>query len=397
MSVRGFGAIRSNATPNTGGGGVTGANNGLDLDGANVVLGQDLGEAGDPAALLSDRQIPMAGFRLLINDGLNDFIDLDPVGQTAIIGASANNFLQMQTGINETLQYFQTAGLRAINLDFNSQFYGIGDIDFSSSGIQLDMDGSIPSFVMQSGTGGRALEFDQSTGTFLIGDIDGIANTTLIELSDAAQVFAVSTGGASSQFLALDMAAGLFRIGDIDGTAQQTFLAIDDPTTSLVFSSGGNSGLDLNIAAGIFQMGDLSGVSNSSVLDITDSQERLIFTTATNNYLTVDGINDLYFIGDINNLLGGMSLTLDGGAGLARLMIGGTDYMLLDVNNQRFGDVGIAGNGCVIDVNDPAGTIGFANAANNVNILINGNSGFNGTVTPVTTITVEGGIVTNVA
>lgn len=35
------------------------ANNGLDIDGGNVVFGQEVGEAGDPAKLLSNRELPL--------------------------------------------------------------------------------------------------------------------------------------------------------------------------------------------------------------------------------------------------------------------------------------------------------------------------------------------------
>lgn len=49
---------------------VKGARNGLSLDSAsNVVLGQDIGAAGNPAILLSDREVPMAGFYLNLFDG----------------------------------------------------------------------------------------------------------------------------------------------------------------------------------------------------------------------------------------------------------------------------------------------------------------------------------------
>jgi len=40
------------------------ANNWLDVDAGKVVLGQDVGEAGDPAKLLSNREIPMDGKKL---------------------------------------------------------------------------------------------------------------------------------------------------------------------------------------------------------------------------------------------------------------------------------------------------------------------------------------------
>ncbi len=50
---------------------VAGARNGLSVDTDSfIVLGQDLGETGNPAKLLSDRQIPFDGFSLEYNDVL---------------------------------------------------------------------------------------------------------------------------------------------------------------------------------------------------------------------------------------------------------------------------------------------------------------------------------------
>lgn len=49
--------------------GAPGANNGLSLstiDPTKIVLGQDVAQAGDPAALLSDREVPQAGFALTL-------------------------------------------------------------------------------------------------------------------------------------------------------------------------------------------------------------------------------------------------------------------------------------------------------------------------------------------
>lgn len=60
------------------GGGVVGAANGLSLDALNrAVLGQNVGAVGNPAALLSDREIPLLSFllRLLGNAGSNAFIN----------------------------------------------------------------------------------------------------------------------------------------------------------------------------------------------------------------------------------------------------------------------------------------------------------------------------------
>lgn len=53
----------------TGGGGgtLTDATNGVSLSGTNVVLGQNIGQVGNPATLLSDREIPLNGNDLVIN------------------------------------------------------------------------------------------------------------------------------------------------------------------------------------------------------------------------------------------------------------------------------------------------------------------------------------------
>ena len=48
------------------------ANNGLDLDGANVVLWQDVWEAWDPAKLLNDREIPMDGKHITLKASNGD-------------------------------------------------------------------------------------------------------------------------------------------------------------------------------------------------------------------------------------------------------------------------------------------------------------------------------------
>lgn len=66
--------------------GVPGGNNGLSistLDPMKLVLGQDVGQAGNPAALLSNREIPTAGFNLYMSGtgrlgiGINPSFPLD--------------------------------------------------------------------------------------------------------------------------------------------------------------------------------------------------------------------------------------------------------------------------------------------------------------------------------
>src|ERR1700693_1537927 len=49
---------------------ITSANNGLSVDpvSGKIVLGQDIGQAGDPAQLLNAREIPMKGFPFSFTD-----------------------------------------------------------------------------------------------------------------------------------------------------------------------------------------------------------------------------------------------------------------------------------------------------------------------------------------
>jgi hypothetical protein len=71
--AEGQGNITYGSRINAGGGGgivVTGARNGLSVDPEGyIILGQSIGAGGNPAALLSDEEIPMAGFYLNLFDG----------------------------------------------------------------------------------------------------------------------------------------------------------------------------------------------------------------------------------------------------------------------------------------------------------------------------------------
>lgn len=86
-----------------GGGGVSGANNGLSLLGGNVVLGNDLSFApGGSAQLTNDRSIDMNGFQLLLVDG------------TASPNVTIARILPSQIGLNDNttsdLQSLLSAG-----------------------------------------------------------------------------------------------------------------------------------------------------------------------------------------------------------------------------------------------------------------------------------------------
>jgi hypothetical protein len=105
MSV-GQGNISFSEPPGSGGGGggtVTAANNGLSLNGTTVVLGNDVGQSGDPAQFLSERQINMQGVGLqFLSGGLNTaFLRIGGEAASGILqlfkGATGQEPLQLKT------------------------------------------------------------------------------------------------------------------------------------------------------------------------------------------------------------------------------------------------------------------------------------------------------------
>jgi hypothetical protein len=83
-------------TPSAAAGTLSGANNGLEIstiDATKIVLGQDVGEAGSPAALISNREIPLAGFDLNVLTQANSNVTFSP-GGTAVIFDPTNTGVQ---------------------------------------------------------------------------------------------------------------------------------------------------------------------------------------------------------------------------------------------------------------------------------------------------------------
>lgn len=88
-----------------GGGTVTGANNGTTLSGANIQLGQTLGEAGDPAVLLHSTEIPLNNLKFIFRNGAfgaspDNAVKIDytagvPVTADGILNIRAQNFSEV--------------------------------------------------------------------------------------------------------------------------------------------------------------------------------------------------------------------------------------------------------------------------------------------------------------
>jgi hypothetical protein len=130
----GQGSITFSEPPGAGGGGGSGtvnaANNGLSLSSSTtVVLGQDVGAVGDPAALLSERVIPLAGYGIKFEEpGLDTgYLSIDTNGTIALLnmykGTTGLQLLEITTiqgaapGVNPYGNFFWTLDESFMNAD----------------------------------------------------------------------------------------------------------------------------------------------------------------------------------------------------------------------------------------------------------------------------------------
>lgn len=258
------------------------ADNGLSVDpvSGKIVLGNDVGLF--TAILLSDRELPMAGFKWSWLNGTNRQFVVDPLLDQFILG-----------------DYDNASNGMALLIDDGTQAINIGAL---------------------------------STGNFtqiLIDDGSGMVINTAGTLFGHKDV-------SSNRYLVSDPVNGLYQFGDIDGAGNRTLLSVDD----------GNFVVDLgSVAGGNFYEMD---VSTGEVVIFGGGALQVRFSPVT--------ASGVWEIGDLGGLANGTRIIFD----------------------------------------DATGIFSFANTTNTSGITINGMAGFTGTVTPVTSITVEAGIVTNV-
>lgn len=233
---------------------------------------------------------------------------------------------------------------------------------------------------------------------------------------------------AGNRLFEIDQANGLYRLGDIDGNNNRSFFFADDSpgavtigmTTNPVLNSDsfaidglnhitastmqGGRRLLLDLLNDVYSMGDIDSVGNNvfSKLDNINQTAEISFGTG-NAFLFLDLPNDTFWLGDIPGISSNTYFYLDG-TGDAEIVESGNSVLELGTFRKvyRFGDLSGSNNGIFFKLDDTAGVALLDNLAHNVTLQIagstqiNGVPGFTGTVTPVNSITVDGGIVTNV-
>lgn len=234
------------------------ANNGLSVDPitGKIVLGND--QPGVSATLLSNREIPLAGFNISFsNIGGNTFADVRGSGIFRVHDAA----FDQDTAINKgSIQITDNIG------------------------------------------GGAAIQLISTAGQILARKV---GNTQVFSIDDGA--------GSPLRLLHLDFNNSLAALGDFNGVNSGTYLLNDDGNRRLQWfvkvAGVGKTFLDLNEAADGYRMGDIGNVLGGQKLTMASGQ--FVFQKLSKSFLELDTVLGTYKIGDINSLLNGTQVFID--------------------------------------------------------------------------------------
>jgi len=174
--------------------GVTGAFNGLSLSGTDVILG---------GPMTIDTIIDLATFNLTFSDPFFNFLQLDANSGQIFIGD----------------------GTSQIHLFSGGSEIQIGD--YSSGGVVMIVDNSVPVFKVSTNNGMQNyFEILPSSGLYSIGDLSTTGNGSGFLIADANQQFAMEVN--TERLFFIDKMNGIYQLGDIIGSNNGNQLAIDD-------------------------------------------------------------------------------------------------------------------------------------------------------------------------
>lgn len=339
------------------------AENGLSVDPVTgrIVLGNDLGGMG--AELLSDREIEMDNFLFRLVNG----------------GAAAAQFL----------------------VEPGNGLYALGDLGPANNGSQIVIDDIAQNVILATNIGGIPgqpfLAGNGNSRIFQFGDTNSAANGLQLQLNDIANTVRLENLAE----LMLFFGPSVYSMGNVSDTLNGSKISIDDLNESFVFASLAK--LRTMVLEGFSdsqRIGDIDGVSSGLILNLESVNARARIQTTLGAMLDfIENVGgNLYEIGDVDGTAGLTKISLDDANKIAAIN-GGGQMLYLDNSllQYQLGDIGTVGAGTKLFIDDTTGEFRFDNTASDVSFVINGVPGFTGTVAVPTTITVDGGIVTNVA
>jgi len=268
--------------------------------------------------------------------------------------------------------------------------------------------GNVPPFVLTAANNG--LSVDPITGRIVLGQSVGaigdparllnnreiplkgftltnLGNSIIEQIDDTLQLYQV-TDPFFNPAIFLDFFNQDYALGDFFGGGNSTYVEADDANQRVDISAT-NRFRTLSGPAGVHKF----IVNNGGAGDF------IFQGTGNKKYLFTDPANNLYQYGDINAKNNSTFLEMRDSLKRINFFIGaGKSVFNFDQINGSYsmGDLGAVGNSMRLQIDDVNGIIDVLNAANTAKFVINGVNGFTGIVTPVTSITVNGGIVTNV-
>lgn len=197
---------------------VTTANNGVSLNGTTVVLGQNVGAVGNPAGLLSIRQIPVAGRAIRLTDTITSATDqMTFIASQLTIQASSATTGRPGITLTDTNANFsfrrETAGpgqYHDVTSGGTSQieiiYHDNGAIQFTNQGGQYQFSDTTlgDSFVSINGGSAIAIQSDLANdGTSAqLSFVDGMSGQSFALTLDATNVITslIADGGLAIQF-----------------------------------------------------------------------------------------------------------------------------------------------------------------------------------------------------
>ncbi len=259
-----------------GGGTLTDANNGLSLNGTNVVLGQDLTQLGDPAFFSSHRELPTNSFNLYVSGGgsliLNSLLDTGEIFQLtgqARLNLSANSTILTSSG-NAALT--ATGNAPAGNYRFAIQnMSATGDTSLflnndNGESLQLFLQGTGNSgYGLIRYTGTNAFRFNtQNTATsFLWGTNTYPLFDTIMSLSGTGQLALSASAPVASAKLQVDSTTQGVLFPRMTTTQRDAILT---PATGLmIYNTTTNKANVYNGTAWVtFDLGDVVGPASAT-------------------------------------------------------------------------------------------------------------------------------------
>lgn len=380
------------------------ADNGLSVDTitGRIVLGDDSPSGpGDPGIFLSNRSLNLGGFNLDVSDNSNPFLTIDPANGLVTLADSTGVY----GGGALTFDYTNKAAVlradngnaMALTLDAINLQAELGDLAGSGFGTRFRINDAARTVDIRDGAAVRMLDFDRIADSYQIGDIDLFGNGSKLFIDNGNRTIKLQT--SFGEMLLLDQAGAQYEFGDLSPFANGNKINIDDSQQQTTVKSSTKTGLFIDLNTGQYTIGDQAGGTNGTRLDILDNSMLAEIKTNAGGMAEFDQVNGVYRFGDLAGVAAVNFIRVSSGPNQIVNRLNGNDYLALNATAGifAFGDLDAGLNGGKIELDDTNNVLNILNTANTLGININGVAGFTGTVAAPATITVNNGIVTNVA